>query len=51
MKYTIRLAVTLFFMSTLFSTCSHNVHFSTPDQIFDDIDGTTNHANDPDSNL
>ena len=38
-------------MTLLLSACSGNIQTSTPDEIFDAVDGTSNLANDPDSNL
>lgn len=38
-------------MVLFLNACSGDIRLSTPDEIFDAIDGTTNHANDPDSAL
>ena len=35
----------------LLSGCSANIQLTTPDEIFDATDGTSNHADDPNSNL
>ena len=43
--------VTAAFLALLLSACSGNIQTSTPDEIFDAVDGTSNLANDPDSDL
>ncbi|MEE9303690.1 MAG: hypothetical protein V3U84_07875 [Thiotrichaceae bacterium] len=39
------------FLVTFLIGCSGNIVSFTTDKILDEIDGTSNHANDPDSNL
>ncbi len=43
--------ITATFIALLLSACSGNIQTSTSDEIFDAVDGTSNLANDPDSNL
>ena len=46
----LKIIISLFLVSVL-TACSGNIQNSTPDEIFDAIDGMTNHANEPDSDL
>ncbi len=43
--------ITVVLLSLFLIGCSGNTLTSTPDEIFDATDGTSNHANDPDSGL
>lgn len=43
--------VTVAIFGLFLSACSGNIQTSTPNEIFDAVDGTSNLANDPDSNL